>query len=342
MADIFEMFAGGGGRGPRGPRRGDNVVHRLKVTLEDLYAGTTRRMSLQRNVKCGGCSGAGTTSGRRYPCDACGGQGVQVAMRPLGPGMMQQIQVPCGACGQTGVAIPHSDRCGACGGRGVVPEKKVFEVRVDPGHKHGARIVLRGEAGSSDPTVQPGDVVFVLEQKPHASFKRIGADLVMARDITLADALTGVSYTVDTLEPGRRVAVVHPPGGVVRPESWARVAGEGMPHHGRPYEKGNLYIHYTVVFPDSLTPAQVDGLRSLLGGGPPPAPVAAGPSSGDGDHDVPMLDGAEVVTPVPVADIEGELQARRAAARGGGGAEQSSDEEEGGGGGGRGVQCAQQ
>lgn len=41
------------------------------------------------------------------------------------------------------------------------------------GQKHGAKIVLRGEAGCSDPTVQPGDVVFVLEQKEHRFFKRI-------------------------------------------------------------------------------------------------------------------------------------------------------------------------
>jgi DnaJ-class molecular chaperone len=44
MADIFEMFAGGGrgrGGGPR-ERKGENVVHRLKVSLEDMFRGTTR------------------------------------------------------------------------------------------------------------------------------------------------------------------------------------------------------------------------------------------------------------------------------------------------------------
>ena len=41
MADIFEMFAGGGRRAPR-ERRGENVVHRLKVSLEEVYNGGTR------------------------------------------------------------------------------------------------------------------------------------------------------------------------------------------------------------------------------------------------------------------------------------------------------------
>ncbi len=42
------------------------------------------------------------------------------------------------------------------------------------------------------------------------------------------------------------------------------MADEGMPVHGRPYEKGNLYIHFNVKFPDQLNQAQVAGLKQLL------------------------------------------------------------------------------
>jgi len=367
MADIFEMFGGGPGgrgRGPQGPRRGENVVHRLKVSLEELYRGATRKLSLQRNVKCSPCAGVGTKSGRRYPCEACGGSGIQVSMRPLGPGMMQQIQHACGSCRQTGVAVPASDKCASCSGRGLVPEKKVFEVHVEPGHRHGSKIVLRGEAGCPDPSVLPGDVVFVLEQKPHALFKRIGTDLVMDRRIKLAQALTGTSFDVPTLEEGRAVRVRHAAGTVVKPDTWMRVADEGMPTHGRPYEKGNLYIHYTVEFPDSVSLEQVRALREILGGGdddegaqaaaagssaeagasggggaPPTAMDADGTASVHADGD-----GVDVVLPSAVADIESELQQRRSAAKAeeGGASYASSDEEDGGGRGGRGVQCAQQ
>ena len=44
MEDLFSMFTGGmGGRraAPR-ERRGENVVHRLKVGLEEMYVGSTR------------------------------------------------------------------------------------------------------------------------------------------------------------------------------------------------------------------------------------------------------------------------------------------------------------
>lgn len=35
-------------------------------------------------------------------------------MRPLGPGMMQQIQQPCSHCNQTGYSVPNYDMCGGC------------------------------------------------------------------------------------------------------------------------------------------------------------------------------------------------------------------------------------
>ena len=45
MEDLFSMFTGGGMGGRRGApreRRGENVVHRLKVSLEEMYVGSTR------------------------------------------------------------------------------------------------------------------------------------------------------------------------------------------------------------------------------------------------------------------------------------------------------------
>ncbi len=44
MADIFDMFMGGGGRGRSGTRerKSEDVLHKLSVSLEDMYNGTTR------------------------------------------------------------------------------------------------------------------------------------------------------------------------------------------------------------------------------------------------------------------------------------------------------------
>lgn len=55
--DIFDMFFGGGGRRHRGPQKGKDVIHPLRVSLEDLYNGATRKLSLKKKVICSKCEG---------------------------------------------------------------------------------------------------------------------------------------------------------------------------------------------------------------------------------------------------------------------------------------------
>lgn len=51
-----DIVAGGSSRGRR-RKQGEDVVHTLKVSLEDLYNGTTKKLSLSRNVLCPKCKG---------------------------------------------------------------------------------------------------------------------------------------------------------------------------------------------------------------------------------------------------------------------------------------------
>lgn len=55
--DIFNMFFGGGGRGGQRERKGKDVIHQMKVSLDDLYNGTTRKLSLKKKVICAKCEG---------------------------------------------------------------------------------------------------------------------------------------------------------------------------------------------------------------------------------------------------------------------------------------------
>ena len=45
MSDLFDMLSGQGGRRAQRERRGDDVVHRLRVTLEELFNGSSRCVS---------------------------------------------------------------------------------------------------------------------------------------------------------------------------------------------------------------------------------------------------------------------------------------------------------
>jgi len=63
--DIFSMFFGRGSRRSRGPPRGEDVNHPLKVSLEDLYNGKTVKLAVNRQVidgestRCVSCDGKG-------------------------------------------------------------------------------------------------------------------------------------------------------------------------------------------------------------------------------------------------------------------------------------------
>lgn len=118
--------------------------------------------------------------------------------------------------------------------------------------KHGQKIVLRGEAGTNDKTLLPGDIVFVLEQKENnTGFERINMDLIYEMKITLWEALGGSKFFITHLDK-RVLEFSTAPGDVIKPDSWFCINDEGMPVHQQPFNKGNLYVQFKVAFPDSL------------------------------------------------------------------------------------------
>ncbi|PQQ18658.1 dnaJ protein homolog [Prunus yedoensis var. nudiflora] len=266
--DIFQSFFGGspfgGGGSSRGrrQRRGEDVIHPLKVSLEDLYNGTSKKLSLSRNIICSKCRGKGSKSGASLKCPGCQGSGMKVSIRHLGPSMIQQMQHPCNECKGTGETINDKDRCTQCKGEKVVQEKKVLEVIVEKGMQNGQRITFPGEADEAPDTIT-GDIVFVLQQKEHPKFKRKGDDLFFEHTLSLVEALCGFHFVLTHLD-GRQLLIKSQPGEVVKPDQFKAINDEGMPMYQRPFMKGKLYIHFTVEFPDSLNPEQCKGLEAVL------------------------------------------------------------------------------
>jgi DnaJ family protein A protein 2 len=218
--DLFSSFFGGsvfgGGRGGsrQGPKRGKNLKHVLKVTLEDLYLGKISKLALNKNVICSKCDGRGGKEGAVKKCSNCDGTGVTVNLRTFGP-MVQQIQQSCNACGGEGEVIREKDKCKNCSGKKIVNEKKVIEVHVDKGMKNGQEITFSGEADQS-PGVVPGDVIIQIEERPHDRFQRRGDDLYYTAKINLLTALAGGQFSVRHLDD-RYLIVNIEPGEVIKP-----------------------------------------------------------------------------------------------------------------------------
>ncbi|AFR93444.1 chaperone regulator [Cryptococcus neoformans] len=253
------FFGGGGGRSS-GPRRGRDLVHRISVSLEDLYKGKVQKLALSKSVICKTCDGRGGKQGAVQTCTGCQGRGVKVMLRQLGP-MMQQIQQPCTECEGTGEMMNPKDRCKTCSGKKTTQERKVLEVHIDKGMKGGQQIKFAGESDQQPGTI-PGDVIIVIEEKPHPRFERKGDDLFYNAKIDLLTALAGGDFAIEHLdEHALHVTIV--PGEVIKPDALKIISGQGMPSY-RHHELGDLYVRLTVEFPNTIPVENIPLLEKAL------------------------------------------------------------------------------
>lgn len=128
--------------------------------------------------------------------------------------MIQQMQSSCDECSGTGEIINAKDRCQTCKGKKVVPEKKILEVHIDKGMKNGQTVTFNGESDQT-PGAEPGDVVIVIEEKPHERFQRQGTDLITSVEIDLLTALGGGQFSIKHLDD-RILVVTLVPGEIIK------------------------------------------------------------------------------------------------------------------------------
>ena len=146
--------------------------------------------------------------------------------------------------------------------------------------------------------------------------------MLFEQKITLVEALTGVDFVFKHLD-GTSNRIQNEPGEVIKPDDLKTVPEKGLPFYKAPFKFGNLFVKFTIEFPDSIP---VNKLQALKGALPKP------PKEGDADMD------CETVK--LTAFNEGQRNTKA-----GGGTEADSDddeEEHGGRGGGQRVQCASQ
>ncbi|KFK29392.1 hypothetical protein AALP_AA7G127400 [Arabis alpina] len=139
--------------------------------------------------------------------------------------------------------------------------EEILTIGVKPGWKKGTKITFP-EKGNEHPGVIPADLVFIIDEKPHPLFTREGNDLIVTQKISLADALTGYTVNLTTLD-GRILTV--PVTNVIHPEYEEVVPKEGMPLQKDQTKKGNLRIKFNIKFPARLTAEQKAGFKKLLG-----------------------------------------------------------------------------
>ncbi|GMT29300.1 hypothetical protein PFISCL1PPCAC_20597 [Pristionchus fissidentatus] len=263
--DIFSMFFGGGrGGGSRRQRTVRPTVHQMRVSLEQLYKGCTRKLKISRTCLCKACEGRGGAAGAEKKCDECDGHGVVIRMQRIGPGMVTQMQSRCGACNGEGTVIPAKDKCRSCNAKKKVQEEQIIEVKIEPGMHDGEKIVFEGK-GNEELGLPAGDVIIVLDEQKHNTFARQGANLIMEDKLDLAEALCGFTRVINTLND-KTIFYTSLPGEVIDHGDVKVIQGQGMPHHRNPSDKGDLIIQFRVNFPSFLDDKSRRVLAELLPG----------------------------------------------------------------------------
>ncbi|KAI3796020.1 hypothetical protein L1987_38681 [Smallanthus sonchifolius] len=140
--------------------------------------------------------------------------------------------------------------------------EEILPIQIKPGWKKGTKITFP-EKGNQEAGAAPGDLIFVVDEKPHNTFKRDGNDLVFTKRITLLEALTGKTIKVTTLD-GRDLVIRLTD--VVNPGHEEVIQNEGMPISKEPGKKGNLRIKIDIKFPSRLSGEQKSDLKRVLGG----------------------------------------------------------------------------
>ena len=248
LDDLF----GGRGRGA-GPRRGDDLQLRLKLTLEEVATGVEKKIRVRHLRGCKACEGRGGSG--EAQCTQCNGRGQVRHVQQSFLGQFVNIAA-CPRCHGEGRTIKV--RCRECDGEGRLSESETIAVKVPPGIATGNFIPLRG-MGDAGPRGGPaGDLIVLIEEKPHAVFDREGDHLILDVPLSFVTASLGGKTEVPTLG-GAPVTADVPAG--TQTGRVVRMRGQGLP--GLRGGRGDLLARLVVWVPTRLSAAERKQLEEL-------------------------------------------------------------------------------
>lgn len=210
FADIFSSFFGGGGPmgGPGGPGfsfafggppRHQQRVKRcdvidIKLTLSDMYYGTTKKVEFEMMDKCQKCSGTGANDPSNIvKCMSCNGTGT--IHQRLNQFMMTASTCPsCAGKGEmrTGKA------CGSCKGNKAIYRKRAFELKLSKGLPENREMVMEGKGAYDPEGGHYNDIMFRFHNDIPQDFKlnEHTGDVTYTHPITIDDLLGGFDHDI--------------------------------------------------------------------------------------------------------------------------------------------------
>lgn len=275
MDDIFSMFGdvfggrggfggfGGGGFGGGQHRpaqqRGSDLRLKVKLTLQEISTGVTKKFKVKRDVTCNHCHGTGAEDGSaRETCPTCHGSGVVTRTTQSLFGMMQTQSV-CPTCSGEGTVIKN--KCHACGGTGVVKGEEVVEINIPAGVSEGMIVNVPGKGNAGRHNGTPGNIQVYIEEEPNDTFIRDDNDIIYNLLLDFPTAALGGSVEIPTID-GSRVRVKIEPG--TQPGKALRLRNKGLPAvQGYGRGNGDMVVNISVYVPKTLSQKEKKALEEM-------------------------------------------------------------------------------
>ena len=268
MDDIFsafgDIFGGGFSRSRGGSRRrqqyrGADLRLKVRLNLQEISTGVTKKFKVRKYVKCTECGGSGAegNSGNET-CSNCHGQGYVVRTRQSMFGMMQS-QEACPTCGGEGQVIKN--KCKHCGGEGVVMGEEVIEINIPAGVQDGMVVNVSGKGNAGRRNGINGDIQVLVSEEPNDTFVRDGNDVIYNLLLDFPTAALGGEVLVPTID-GAQAKITIKPG--TQPGTMLRLRGKGLPAvSGYGYGTGDILVNISIYVPKELNKEERKAIEAL-------------------------------------------------------------------------------
>ena len=267
MDDIFSMFgdifggrAGfsgfGGGRPSAQQHRGSDLRLKVRLSLEEIANGVTKKFKVRKDVPCSHCQGSGAEAGSSDEiCQTCHGSGVITHTTQSIFGMMQ-TQGVCPTCNGSGHVIKN--KCKHCGGTGVEKGEEVVEIKIPAGVAEGMIVNVPGKGNAGRNKGINGDIQVFIEEEENDTFIRDDNDLIYNLLLDFPTAALGGEVEVPTIEGSKLKIKIE---GGTQPGKTMRLRGKGLPAvQGYGNGRGDLVVNVSVYVPKELSREEKDAL----------------------------------------------------------------------------------
>ncbi len=248
---------GGGSRGARHVEKGSDLRLKVRVNLNEVATGVTKKFKINKYVTCPHCNGSGSEDGKKETCSKCNGSGTTYRTMNTMFGHMQ-TQTQCEACGGTGSVIRN--KCKHCGGQGIVKGEEIVEIKIPAGVQEGMVVTERGKGNAARWNGVAGDIQVFIEEEPHPELIRDGQNLQYQLLLDVPTAILGGTAEVPTIDG--KVKIKIDPG--TQPGKIMRLRGKGLPVvQGYGYGTGDLIVQIGVYIPENLSREEKETFEKL-------------------------------------------------------------------------------